>query len=142
MYKKIQFNRSIKSLTITMGDIEIIPPLYGLTSLTYINLSCNKITTIKNLNYHNNITHLNLRNLIRKIQNLQFLKKLTHLNLAVNFIRNLEGLEQLQKSYLLQPNRKLINENRTSRISHKPKRTRHVPLSNHENWKYKDLNKS
>lgn len=119
IHKKIKFNQSINSLSITQADLKVIPPLYGLDKLTHVDLSSNRIKKFNNLNYINNISHLYIRiNYIKEIQNVQFLTKLTHLDMGVNTLTSLEGFGSLKNLTHLDLTANAIKKNRKTRNSY------------------------
>ena len=75
----------------SLFDVHLHP---GLTS---INLHCNNISEIENLDGLKNLKHLDLSsNHIKRIQGLNGLKSLVTLNLSCNELLIVEGLENLR----------------------------------------------
>lgn len=83
---------NLKKLSAPYNNVETLRNLDS-TKLTFLDLTCNKITKIENLeNVPNLVTLILSFNMIRKIQNLNKLKHLKYLRLDHNFISKIENI--------------------------------------------------
>lgn len=92
-------DRRISKLRINNAGLIAIPQqINKLTYLTHLELCCNKIRKIENLDNLPNLKRLYLKdNLIVKIENLENLPELQTLYLSKNRIRKIENLDNLKK---------------------------------------------
>ncbi|VVC38711.1 Leucine-rich repeat,Leucine-rich repeat domain, L domain-like,Leucine-rich repeat, typical subtype [Cinara cedri] len=91
--KKIKFNKSVKRLKLNRIQIYYIPDLNHLSNLQRLKITNNPIKTI-NKNISTSIEHLNLSyNKIRSMKNIDRLTRLKTLDLSCNYITKINYLD-------------------------------------------------
>jgi internalin A len=88
----------LSELNLSSKDLEgLMPEIEKLENLTTLNLSDNKLTSVKSLKDLTNLTWLDLSfNKLRSVESLQGLKNLTEFDLRNNYLRSVEALKDLK----------------------------------------------